>query len=320
MSPSNARSIFDLSPIETGGVQNRKGIAFQDHVALGFCLRLPEDARLLEVWCETQDDITLIWSENDDKIVVEFVQAKSNELNKLWSISDLCAREKRKMGTSIVERSLAYDRCAEPNRFRVVTARPFRSDLAPMTLRCGCEQRKALMSELTDLEKEFAKKIGSYRSPNGGTCHEWVQRARLDSRHDEQAVHDANALVLRQLLEKRGFTGLHDQVAEIYSALLAEVFNAGRADARLNSAKKRFSKERIETLLRKLADIHLRHPLPAGGRALQEKMEAANLPLDTIMQAQEQRRAYRSRSLRPRYQTPEINQASTRKLVPYCIP
>src|SRR5947207_7229546 len=132
MAPSNARSIFNLAPIETGGVQNRKGIAFQDHVALSFCLRLPEDTRLIEVWCETQDDITLLWRENENSLVVEFVQAKSHELNKLWSVSDLCAREKGRVGTSIVERSLAYDRCAESSRFRVVTARPFRVDLAPM--------------------------------------------------------------------------------------------------------------------------------------------------------------------------------------------
>src|SRR3954447_19915883 len=110
MSHLKLPSIYDLPPIETGGVQNRKGIAFQDHVAAGFCLRMLEDEQLIEVWCETQDDITLVWR-FDFGTIVEFAQAKSNELDKLWSISDLCVREKGKIGTSIVERSLAYDRC-----------------------------------------------------------------------------------------------------------------------------------------------------------------------------------------------------------------
>ncbi len=86
-------SIYDLPPLETGGVENRKGIAFQDHVALSFCLRMLGDVDLVEVWCETQDDITLMWRVQGKGLVAEFVQAKSNELDKLWSISDLCIRE-----------------------------------------------------------------------------------------------------------------------------------------------------------------------------------------------------------------------------------
>jgi hypothetical protein len=296
-------SIYGLPPLETGGVQNRKGIAFQDHIALGFCLRVLDDARLIEVWCETQDDITLIWRINGNGLLAEFVQAKSNELDKLWSISDLCAREKGKEGTSIVERSLAYDRCAEETRFRIVTARPFRAELRPMTLRFGCAGRRAAAGELGKLQTEFAGKVGSYKSPNGATCREWVERTRLDVRHGEQAVHDANAQRLRRLLEVRGFNALHDQVEQIYSALLVEVFKAGRADPAHNMQDKRFSKKRVEALLRKLAEIHLRYPLPSGGEVMEEKLAAANLPPDTIAHAQEQRRTYRFRSLQPKYQT-----------------
>ena len=38
MSTAAPRSIRDLEPLETGGTLNRQGLAFQDHVALGFCL------------------------------------------------------------------------------------------------------------------------------------------------------------------------------------------------------------------------------------------------------------------------------------------
>lgn len=301
MSRSNPQSIYDLPPIETGGVQNRKGIAFQDHVAAGFCLYMLEDEQLIEVWCETQDDITLVWR-FDSGTVVEFAQAKSNELDKLWSISDLCAREKGKIGTSIVERSLAYDRCGEATRFRVITARPFRAELEPMTFQHGSNQRRTVAKDLDRLGKEFTKKIGACSSPNGATCDHWVQRATLDARHSEQAVQDGNLHTLRQLLEARAFSALHDQVQEIYRRLVAEVFLAGRADAATDLARKRFSRSRVEALLQKLSEMILRYPIPHGGKALEEKLEAAYIPSDTIAQAQEQRRAYRYRSLQPKYQ------------------
>ena len=57
-------SIHDLPPLETGGIVARKGFSFQDHVAVGFILEMYENENLEQVWCETQDDITLIWRKN----------------------------------------------------------------------------------------------------------------------------------------------------------------------------------------------------------------------------------------------------------------
>lgn len=298
--PSPA-SIYDLSPIETGGVQNRQGLAFQDHVALSFCLRMLEDDRLTEVWCETQDDITLLWR-SKGIILAEFVQAKSNELNQLWSISELCAREGGKEGTSILERSLAYDRCKEKTAFRIVTARPFKAELSPLRLKRGSREREAARLAIEKLQDDFERKIAGYRSSNGATCRQWVERVLLDERHDEASVRDANLVFLRRLLEVRGFVALHDQVEEIYMRLLAEIHEAGGADAHIEPKKKRFSPERFAALLQKVAEAYLRRPSPGGGKVLQEKMENAGLPADTIQQAQEQRRAYRQRSLEPKYQ------------------
>jgi len=70
------QSIYDLSPIELGGIEARKGFAFQDHVSAGFCLDMLEDTKLIEVWCETLDDILLIF-QMPDSVCVEFVQVKS---------------------------------------------------------------------------------------------------------------------------------------------------------------------------------------------------------------------------------------------------
>ena len=67
-------SIHDAEPLEIGGVVARKGFTFQDHVAVGFLLDLLKYDDLREVWCESQDDVTLIWSGSVE--YVEFVQVK----------------------------------------------------------------------------------------------------------------------------------------------------------------------------------------------------------------------------------------------------
>ncbi|WP_366055795.1 dsDNA nuclease domain-containing protein [Gimesia sp.] len=82
MSNQQSLSIRNLSPLERGGVEARKGFEFQDHIAAGFLIDLLVHSELLEVWCETHDDITLIWQETSD-LVVEFVQVKALALNQL---------------------------------------------------------------------------------------------------------------------------------------------------------------------------------------------------------------------------------------------
>ena len=72
-------SIHSLPPLERGGVEARIGFAFQDHVAASYLIDLLEEPTLLEVWCETHDDITLIWQGKASQ-EVEFVQVKSNAL------------------------------------------------------------------------------------------------------------------------------------------------------------------------------------------------------------------------------------------------
>jgi hypothetical protein len=81
-------SIHLLPPLETGGVEAREGFDFQDHVAAGFCIHMLKTVTLRQVWCENQDDITLIWQGQASE-EAEFVQVKSNEPDQLWSIAML---------------------------------------------------------------------------------------------------------------------------------------------------------------------------------------------------------------------------------------
>ena len=68
-------SIHSLPPLERGGVEARIGFAIQDHVAASYLIHLLEEPTLLEVWCETHDDITLI-RQGQATQEVEFVQVK----------------------------------------------------------------------------------------------------------------------------------------------------------------------------------------------------------------------------------------------------
>ena len=58
-------SIHDLEPLEQGGVIARQGFSYQDHVAVGYLLDMANNSAagrtLVAVWCEADDDITLIW-------------------------------------------------------------------------------------------------------------------------------------------------------------------------------------------------------------------------------------------------------------------
>ena len=90
---------------------------------------------LSEVWCETLDDIVLIWG-NPPKQIVEFVQVKANDPNQYWTMAKVTEKDgqvrlrARALGDggelgeglgAILEKSLAHDRCQEPVRFRIVT-------------------------------------------------------------------------------------------------------------------------------------------------------------------------------------------------------
>lgn len=184
--PQPPPSIHDLPPIETGGVEARQGFSFQDHVAAGYCLDMLRDESLTQVWCESQDDITLIW-QADGSVRVEFVQVKKSEPNRLWSVSLLCARDKG-CGSSILEKSLAYDRVfAETRSFGIVTARPLIQELKCLALPIDADDRKPDAKAMQGLLKKLETKVGDYLSLCGNGCRFWALNTVWDVRHSEDS-------------------------------------------------------------------------------------------------------------------------------------
>lgn len=298
-------SIHDLPPLERGGVIARHGFDVQDHVAAGFFLSLLDSVALLEVWCETHDDITLIWSDSSGQ-EIEFVQVKSNELDQLWSIAKLCDRDKKdkapQAGTSIYERSLANDRCKEPCRFRLVTCRPAHSDLAVLTLPNSAPDRTAKQADIDSLSKEIESKANGFLSSNGNGPSYWLSRLFWDVRHSLESVKNANLDKLRRLVEQRGGHPLFsDQLDDLYDTILSKVRTAATADWGVDPSQKKHTKQSVgEWLDKELA--RRMHSIPAmGGAALKGKMEQAGIAGSEIDSSLETRRHYIAERLRPQY-------------------
>ena len=168
-------SVFDALPIETGGTAARQGFAFQDHVAAGFCIDLLLEPELSEVWCETQDDCTLILHKLG-QAHAEYVQSKNTNPDQLWTVALLCDRSYQGVGHSILEKSLAYDRCRETCNFRFVTSCDVGSALRPLTYPFGAPGRDSSEEDVKSLYADVNTRIGTYQSTNGNNCKFWLDR------------------------------------------------------------------------------------------------------------------------------------------------
>lgn len=304
ISPKTPLSIHDLPPLERGGAVARHGFGVQDHVTAGFFLSLRDTQALLQVWCETHDDITLLWEDSSGQ-EVEFVQVKSDELDQLWSVAKLCDQEKKekatKAGTSIYERSLANDRCAEPCRFRLVTCRPVKSELVALTLPYSAPDRVAKQTDIDALSRDIETRVNGFVSANGNGSSFWLARLFWDVRHSLESVKSANLNRLRKLVEERGGYLFSDQLEDLYETILTKVRTVAMADWGVDPTQKKLTKQAVEAWFDKELARRL-HSIPAtGGTALKGKMEQAGIGAPEIESSLETRRRYLAERLQPQY-------------------
>jgi hypothetical protein len=297
-------SYRDITPLESGGVIARNGFEFQDHVAAGYCIDMIQGNTLTEVWCESLDDITLIHI-NGGQEEFEFVQAKNNEFGHFWSVAELCKRDKKckasATGSSILEKSLAYERGSEPCRFRMVTSLPVNDELKVLTFPLDSPRRTLSDGDFTKLCDQVSKKIPDYRSPNGSDTSSWLFRAVWDVRHSSEALENDNCLKLRRIGSNLGIVLAEDQWDELYKKILRKVQEAGKAKWEVEPESKKLKQSELLIWVKDLAS-KAQHPGIGGkGKQLREKMEIAGIPSDSINTAQEQRRSYRNQALTPGY-------------------
>jgi hypothetical protein len=303
--PRLSPSVFDLDPLEHGGEDARQGFGFQDHVAAGLCIDMLLDGSIKEIWCETHDDITLLFETNSTKdLRVEFIQVKGHELDQLWSVAKITARESagdgKAPGKCIVEKSLANDRCREPCCFRIVTARPVRDELEVLSLARGCEARDKSAQKLADLAKTLMEKLTGVRSPNNNDAAFWANETYWQIAHEAVAEKNRNLGRLHKAIDGTGHLIAPDQLEELYMRLVRRVWDAGTARFRRVPEEKKIKRNDLLLWLREKLDQIL-HPAQAPGKRLEEKMGRALLPTDAVRTALEHRTLYLREIRRPKY-------------------
>ena len=323
-------SIRTLKPIEIGGQSARRGFHVQDHVAAGYCLLMCERPDLAEVWCETQDDITLYWKVTGDLEEVEFVQVKSDRLNQLWSLSLLTAKEtsstdggdghdaasdgnrgkqasksKRKDAKCILEKSLQMDRGCEKARFRIVTCRPVMDELKILTYEFGSPNRNSSKKEYGDLVGKLKEKLGTIHSPNGNDCEYWAKQTQWDVIHENEPIETTNIIKVMRLAQAIGQILIVDQAHTVYERILTKVSDAGLADWDMDKEKKLFRQLEFVTWFTQ-ATYDAAHPGKNGaGKTLEDKLIEATVAPDVIESARSMRLRYLATLFTPRYSDPE---------------
>ncbi len=298
-------SIHDLKPLENGGVVSRGGFIYQDHVAVNFLLRMVSDESLEEVWCETHDDITLIWREGNDQ-EVEFVQVKNLDLDSFWSVPKLCERDKTSanptgQGSSLLEKSFAHDRCKEPCRFRIVTSLPVNTSLKVLTLPLDSPIRRPGEEKFDRLIDSVVKKFDSLHSPNGHDVVYWLRNTEWQVESEKEII-TSNKAQLMKAISNKGINITGDTVEmKIYPQILALAQDAATVSWEVNRKAKKIDREEfldwLDNLLR-----NEQYPLSGGaGEKLKEKMSRANIAKDYILTAQEERLKFRQERLTPQY-------------------
>ena len=298
-------SIHELPPIETGGIEARKGFSFQDHLAVSFLLDMYENESLEQVWCETQDDITLIWN-IDGNESVEFVQAKSSNLNQLWSVAELCKQGKKDSegvrNPSILERSLQYDRCKEVCCFRIITTIGPNKELSVLKFPIESSERNRNSEKIAILKKKIRERLPDVMSLKGNTTDYWVGHTSWDARHDIGAVRNDNLLSIGNISENIGEYLARDQIEELYARIIAKTKAAAEADWTHESEKKILRSEFISWFTQMIQMAAHPGQVKAGAN-LKRKMEVAALEHE-IETAASLRRRYRESILQPRFLSP----------------
>ena len=271
-------SIHVLPIVTVGGIPARVGFNLQDHVAAGYCIEMLPDTRIAAIWCEAHDDITILRADEQSE-VVEFVQVKSEEPNQLWSAAKLCQQDAGKLsGTSVLERSLANHACTEPCLFRIVTTRDVMDELKGLTYPLASQERVQRKDSLNELTKTCSDRLNGFRSPLGGGCAFWVERATWGVVHSLEYLGALNRLALSAALERLGIVLLVDQTAELYGKLVRLAFDAALAR---KAAEKKLTRTAVLEWIEKNANA-LAYPATVSGTRMVEKMKAASLTGDTI--------------------------------------
>jgi hypothetical protein len=222
----------------SGGVPARRGFKYQDHVAAQLVLKMLEDPRIVQIECETSDDITIVWS-TETGIHSEYVQVKTTDADRKWSRAELKQREIRNRPTSLIEKSLLCDRLGANARFRIVTSRDVRKELACLTIPFAKRTADSSLEELA----VYMAGVYTTTSGNGNGLGYWARNTYWQITGDMEALESANAWEIARIAEQEGTNPSHSHTLEIYRDLMSKVDKAALAPKETSASEKVITRE-----------------------------------------------------------------------------
>lgn len=250
---------------DSGGVAARLGFKYQDHVAAAFLIEMMT-GEILEVQCETSDDVVVIHSINGIK-TTEFVQVKTTEGNKKWNLTELC---KKNPVQSVFSNSLFQDSTSGEVTFRIVSKRDVDKKLSilktPLLKRIDDTQYIALSTSLNRQSKKF-------KSPNGNDGVFWALNTLWQVSESVDALEATNLKKLFLMFQQSGCILNHDALKETYDKMLEMVDKAAIASKVNSPEKKVIKQEDIELWwLNELKELKIRNK--SNYKPYQEKVDA----------------------------------------------
>ena len=209
---------------DAGGIAARKGFRIQDHVAARLALEMMHNTDIIQIECETGDDIVLRRNDGGAEII-EYVQVKTTESDSKWNIKELTTRVKSKVGSSVCEKSLLCDKHGETAWFRFVSTRDISTKLAPF--KRPRLKRNAGDADHAALISSFSGKYKTVLSTSGRGLGEWSETLLWEVEGSEDALVSRNINMLLRLSSGRGVNPSYETMEAVYKRLADKLRTMG---------------------------------------------------------------------------------------------
>lgn len=153
------------SQSNAGGPAARQGFKYQDHVAVSFIFKMLRDSSYSQVECETADDIVAVSHHSSGMYVYEYIQVKTTEDDRKWSVTEITALDGAKANSSLLHKSLKCDVRPGLARFRIVTKRDVAKSLEGFKTELD---KRVLPDTTTERGKRLQKQFKTFTSRKSG--------------------------------------------------------------------------------------------------------------------------------------------------------
>ncbi|WP_164467281.1 dsDNA nuclease domain-containing protein [Caulobacter flavus] len=206
---------------DAGGVAARLGFKYQDHVAAMFVLEMIDDRRIMQVECETSDDITLLHRRGAETFP-EYVQVKSTDRDSKWTFKEITDRDSASKArpTSLAEKSLLTDKAGGNARFRIVARRSVNATAAALL---EPMDRRNPAGAIDALASKVLAKHRTTRSDMGNDLGYWTRNAYWHVLPGVDHVELKNLQAISTMAEAAGANPTNSHVKAIYRDLLTIV-------------------------------------------------------------------------------------------------